>query len=150
PVCNLDEIYRFLLSCSLIDQTRIFTLVAMHLFLTYHSQRQLLYLTAILIFGLSAFVPGTNLTQQYQTCKTDEQIEALRQTHGLILVDAVPTHGALQPGWPETLITVGICIYTIVTGPDPGSEFIVFLFGALIPFVLVLAWLISFVIAQIN
>lgn len=116
------------------------------------SDCQLLWLAALfIILDFPTTALATNLTEQYHLCKTDAQIEALRLMHDLIRVDATPTHAALHPSWPETLITHGINVYSIVTiASKPKSGFTLFFFKGLVPFALAVAWCISFVVAEIN
>jgi len=113
---------------------------------------QLLWLTAIfIVLDFPRAASATNLTEQYHLCKTDAEIETLRLKSDLIRVDAIPTHAALHPSWPETLVTLGLSIYTIITaGSKGGSWFANFFFRALVPFAIVVAWCISFIVAEIN
>jgi len=132
----------------------------MHLLSSHSSRCQALHGTAeVIILSLFTHVSATNtthasatnLTERYRLCKTDIEVETLQRTYDLIRVDAEPTHGALQPAWPETLITMGISIYTVITlGKISSSVWKVVIFNAVIPFLMVLAWTISFVVAEIN
>ncbi|KAE9368925.1 hypothetical protein N431DRAFT_470603 [Stipitochalara longipes BDJ] len=116
------------------------------------SHCQLLWLAAIfIVLDFPTIASATNLTEQYHLCKTDAEIETLRLKSNLIRVDATPTHAALHPNWPETLVTLGISIYSIITASSKaGSEFCLFLFKGLVPFALAVAWFISFIVAEIN
>jgi hypothetical protein len=99
----------------------------------------------------STCVSGTNLTEHWQLCKTNEEIDNLQQSLNLIRVESVPTHGALQPSWPETLITLAISVYAIIpTEPLTQFGFRLWIFKAFIPFAMITIWLTSFIIAEIN
>jgi hypothetical protein len=105
----------------------------------------------VTILGLVTPISATNLTEQYQLCKTDAEIEALQITRNLTRVDARPVHGALHPSWPETLVTVIFSMYGLIPGdPDSKPGFVTLVSKAVIPFIMVLAWTVSFVIAEIN
>lgn len=107
--------------------------------------------TIVTILALFTPISATNLTEQYRLCKTQAEIEGLQTTHNLTRVDAHPVHGALQPSWPETVVTVIFSIY----GLNPSSSnskpgHMTFISKAVVPFIMVLAWTISLINAEIN
>ena len=103
-----------------------------------------LAVAALTILNLFTCVSATNLTEQYQLCKTDAEIEALQRTRDLIRVDAKPTHGALQPAWPETLITIVTSIYSIAAFSSKSRA------SAMPLLIQVSAWIASFIVAEVN
>lgn len=109
------------------------------------------------------------MTDQYVLCKTQAEIDAIQQTNDLIRVNATATRAALHPSWPQTLVSLAICAYTLATARsirgripeflesnDDAREvnqeddnhanptFGGFLFVVLIPFIVVVHWTVSY------
>lgn len=123
----------------------------MYILQDYLPRHPLLSLSTILMVACSACASVTNVTEHWQLCKTDEEISNLQQSLDLTRVESKPTHGALQPSWPETLITLAISVYAIIpTEPPTQFRFRVWVFKAFIPFAMIFTWLTSFIIAEIN
>ncbi|KAK0707932.1 hypothetical protein B0H67DRAFT_612485 [Lasiosphaeris hirsuta] len=94
---------------------------------------------------------SANLPEQYQLCRGALEIEALQEAHGLIRVEATPTHAAMHPGWPEVLATIIINIGIFLWGrfTEHGvylNRFVSFL----LPFGITALWFATFGIAQSN
>jgi hypothetical protein len=106
------------------------------------------------LLSLVSAASATNWTEQHHFCKTNASIDNLQHLYNLTLVTSVPTHAALHPGWPETLVTLFICIYSVtvftVNGRDGFDElgWLTFIGQFLIPFILLVDWIISFFVAE--
>lgn len=90
--------------------------------------------------------PSNVPPERYELCKTDAEVLSLQQTYGLIEVLAQPTRAALQPAWPETLISIGLGIYAVIVALGESQHRTakpsLLLVG--IPVVVVIDWIISF------
>ena len=51
------------------------------------------------------------LPEQWVLCPNAEAIANLQEQYGLIQVTATPTNAALQPGWPQTLVSILLSLY---------------------------------------
>lgn len=115
------------------------------------SQSGIWWLPAILILNFSAHVAATSLTEQHRLCKKNAEIENIEKAHGLIQVEATPAHAAFQPGWPETLYTLGLSLFSVLAAlvePEGGS--FGFIKRMFIPFNLLVHWLVRWGIALAN
>lgn len=114
------------------------------------------FVYTLLLLSLASTASGTNWTKQYHLCKTNTSISDLQHLYNLTLVASTPTHAALHPSWPETLVTLIICIYSVFifafNGRDGFEElgWFTFIGQILIPFILLLNWIISVFVAKKN
>ncbi|KAK0649741.1 hypothetical protein B0T16DRAFT_410635 [Cercophora newfieldiana] len=94
---------------------------------------------------------SANLPEQYQLCEKELEIQILQNTHGLVRVDATPTHAALEPGWPEVLatLTINLGIFLWSRFTEHGvylNRFVSFL----LPVGITALWFATFVVAQLK
>jgi hypothetical protein len=93
--------------------------------------------------------------ERYELCTTEAQIQALRETYGLLMVSSAPTKAAMHPGWPETLISLFTYFFTTTFGivtlgvnPDLTKASTMFFVRSTLGFSTFVTWTISFVVIQ--
>ena len=87
--------------------------------------------------------------ERYELCNNQACIAALQQEFNLIQVSSTPSKAAMQPGWPETLISIVTSTFAVVQAairkdkgrrPSLGE----LIFTAIVPILVSIAWAISF------
>ena len=113
----------------------------------------------VLATALLATSSAVNTTEssgnRYEVFNSQTDIETFRQTYNLTRVAAKPTNAALHTGWPETLVSILVCVYIqrVVKWYNDGmalGEYEVSLISFLISVVQVIAWIISFGLLEHN
>src|SRR2546421_1858109 len=110
--------------------------------------------TALLATG-AAINTTESSGNRYEVFKSETDIETFRRTYNLTRVAAKPTNAALHPGWPETLVSILVCVYIqrVVKWYNDGmalGEYEVSLFSLLLSDVQVIEWIISFGLLERN
>ena len=54
--------------------------------------------------------------ERYELCNNQACIAALQQEFNLIQVSSTPSKAAMEPGWPETLISIVTSTFVVVQG----------------------------------
>jgi hypothetical protein len=93
---------------------------------------------------------GTGIPERWELCKSEADIEALQQKYNLTRVTAVPTNAALHPGWPQTVLSIGVWFYAFISLMSGPGSFLGFIFGGVLQIVQMIAWTISFAHIEMN
>ena len=112
---------------------------------------QICLLSVFLIVGVLGNTNNSSTVapERYELCTNQACIAALQQEFNLIQVSSTPSKAAMQPGWPETLISIVTSTFALVQvailkdkGRQPSLGKLIF--TAIVPILVSIAWASSF------